>query len=326
MTERRQSIVIQLILVGIFLLAVGYLGQVGWALRPTPLPTPTPTPTPLPTPTPTPTPTPMLFEGARAYAHVVTLQKFGPRLPGSEAAGRARLYVRRYLTALGWRVEEQRFTYRQVRLVNLVARRGQGPVVILAAHYDSRRLADRDPSLSGRRRPVPGANDGASGAAVLLELARVLRWDESRYAVWLYFFDGEDQGGIEGWPWSVGARHAAQTLPQDVKVAAVVVLDMVGDADQQFYWERNSDRALREDLWRVAKGLGYGDVFIPQEKYTIIDDHLPFREKGIPAVDVIDFDYAYWHTTADTADKVSATSLERVGRVVAAWVEATFGR
>ncbi len=318
MTEKQKSLIVQLILVGIFLLAVGYLGRVGWALRPTPPPTPTPTPTFTPLPSPTPTPTPSHFDGARAYEHVKAQVAFGPRVPGSDASARARAYMRAVLLRAGWQVTEEPHTYKGTPVVNLVARRGKGPILIIGAHYDSRRFADRDPDPTQREKPVPGANDGASGVAVLLELARVLRWDEARHAIWLYFFDAEDQGNIDGWPWSVGATFAAQQAPPAVE--AVVILDMVGDRDQQFYLERNSDPQLRATIWQVAQRLGMEHVFIPEEKYSIVDDHLPFIRVGIPAVDVIDFDYTYWHTTADTADKVSATSLERVGRVIQAWV------
>ena len=323
MTEKRKSLLIQLILVGIFLLAVGYLGRVGWALRPTPPPTPTSTPTstptPLPTPTPTPTPTPARFDGARAYEHVKALMAFGPRVPGSEASARARAYMRDVLLRQGWQVVQEAHTYKGVSVVNLVARKGRGPITIIGAHYDSRRFADRDPDPQKRKEPVPGANDGASGTAVLLELARVLKWDESSGAIWLYFFDAEDQGNIDGWPWSVGATFAAQQVPR--AVTAVVIVDMVGDKEQQFYLERNSDPKLLAEIWHVAARLGLENVFIPKEKYTIIDDHIPFINVGIPAVDIIDFDYPYWHTTADTADKVSPRSLERIGWVVQTWVE-----
>lgn len=313
----------EVVLVALFLLSLAYLGRVGWSMRPTPPPSPTPTPTPTVTPTPTPAVPP--FDGQRAYQHVVAQVELGPRVPGSEASARARAYFRRHLEAAGWEVEEEAFTYRGTRLVNLVARRGSGPVVILGAHYDSRPRADRDQDPARRQDPVPGANDGASGAAVLLELPRVLRWDEARVAVWLYFFDGEDSGNIDDWTWAVGASHAAASLPPDRKVEAMVLLDMVGDADQQFYWEGNSDPNLRAALWDTGGQLGYRSVFVPEVKYTIMDDHVPFVRRGIPAVDIIDFDYAYWHTTADTADKVSAESLARVGRVVALWLEATYG-
>jgi Zn-dependent M28 family amino/carboxypeptidase len=102
---------------------------------------------------------------------------------------------------------------------------------------------------------------------------------------------------------------------------AVVVVDMVGDADQNIYLEGNSTPALRQEIWDVAGALGYQAHIIPQPKHTIIDDHIPFLERGIPAIDIIDFDYSYWHTTADTADKVAPLSLERVGRTLEVWLE-----
>jgi Zn-dependent M28 family amino/carboxypeptidase len=107
-----------------------------------------------------------------------------------------------------------------------------------------------------------------------------------------------------------------------IRPQAVVVVDMVGDADQNIYYERNSDPELSVELWAVAADLGYSDSIIPQPRHTIIDDHLPFVEQGIPSVDMIDFDYPYWHTLEDTADKVSPTSLERVGRTLEVWLEA----
>ncbi|MDI7275078.1 MAG: M28 family peptidase, partial [Anaerolineae bacterium] len=122
-----------------------------------------------------------------------------------------------------------------------------------------------------------------------------------------------------GWPWSVGARHLADTLTDPP--AFVIVVDMVGDTDQQLYWEVSSTPWLRQRLWSLAEELGYGQFFTPSEKHHLADDHTPFLERGIPAVDIIDFDYPPWHTTADTPDRVSAASLERVGRVVECLLE-----
>ncbi len=102
---------------------------------------------------------------------------------------------------------------------------------------------------------------------------------------------------------------------------AMVLVDMIGDADQQLYYEGNSNFALRGRLWAIAAELGFGDAFIPQLKYTMIDDHVPFARRGIPAVDIIDFDYPYWHTVEDTADKASPDSLYRVGRTLEVWLE-----
>jgi Zn-dependent M28 family amino/carboxypeptidase len=111
----------------------------------------------------------------------------------------------------------------------------------------------------------------------------------------------------------------------EVRPTAVIVVDMVGDADQQLYYEGNSHPVLRQTLWQIAAGLGYGEVFIPQLKYTMIDDHLPFAQRNIPAVLIIDFDYPYWHTTEDTADKASPESLHRVGHTLQVWLEEHLG-
>ena len=257
------------------------------------------------------------FAGEIAYGHVLEQHEFGPRPVGSEAGRLTAEYIVRELEKHGWATELQRFGFRGVVGTNVIASKGEGPLYILGAHYDTRSLADRDPVDPSQ--PVPGANDGASGVAVLLELARVLALDRGGAEVWLTFFDAEDQGRINDWPFSVGASHMAEHLA--VHPQAVVVVDMIGDADQQIYFERNSDEGLMRALWAVAADLGYLTSFIPSYRYSIIDDHIPFRERGFTVVDIIDFDYPYWHTTEDTPDKVTPESLERVGRVLEAWLE-----
>jgi len=258
------------------------------------------------------------FDGQKAYAHVLAQVAIGPRPTGSPQGWATGDYIIEQLKALGWTVETQEFVFRGVKGRNVIGKAGRGPVVILGAHYDTRPVADQDPDPAKRQQPIRGADDGASGVAVLLELARVLNREALDREVWLAFFDAEDRGRLDGWPFSVGARQMAQTLT--VKPQAVVVVDMVGDADQTIYYENNSDPELSARIWAVAAQLGYGDYIIAQPKYTIIDDHLPFKEQGIPAVDMIDFDYPYWHTLADTADKVSPISLERVGRTLETWL------
>ena len=105
----------------------------------------------------------------------------------------------------------------------------------------------------------------------------------------------------------------------------MIVVDMVGDADQQLYYEGYSDPMLRETIWRIAADLGYGDTFITEQRHTLLDDHLPFARLGIPAIDIIDFDYPYWHTVEDTIDKASPDSLMRVGRTIETWLENRLG-
>jgi len=251
------------------------------------------------------------FDGERAYQYALDQCEIGPRPPGTEAGWATGDYIITQLEASGWQVDTEEFEYRGVRLRNIVGKLGQGPVVILGAHYDTRPVADRDREHANQ--PIIGGNDGASGVAVLMELADVLAQQELEYEVWLAFFDGEDSGNLEGWPFCVGSSYMAEHLA--VEPACVIVVDMVGDTKQELYYERHSDPALRERLWAIAAELGY-EEFIPEVGRSIMDDHVPFVNAGIPAVDIIDPDYPYWHTIEDTCDKVSAESVERVGRVL----------
>ena len=257
------------------------------------------------------------FDGERAMQDVLYQTSLGPRTPGSAAHAQVVEWLQVELQAAGWQVNFQEAAALGHPIQNIIARRSNAPPqILLAAHYDSRMIADRDPDPARRAAPVPGANDGASGVAVLLELARTLPLDT--VPLWLVFFDAEDNGGIPGWDWLLGSRAFVSALTE--KPQAVVIIDMIGDADLNIYLEMNSNPRLAAEVWEQAAALGYDEVFIPTQKYRILDDHIPFIEAGIPAVDIIDFDYPYWHTTADTADKVSAQSLQIVGETLWAWV------
>ncbi|MFO7697536.1 MAG: M28 family peptidase [Anaerolineae bacterium] len=262
------------------------------------------------------------FSGARAMTHVRRLVRMGTRAVGTEGNLEAREYIVSQVERYGWVVERDCFAHNGVNLCNLIAKRGEGPIVLVGSHFDTRPVADRDPT--DRTLPVPGANDGGSGTAVLLELARTLDPDKTAGTqVWLTFFDGEDSGDLGGWDWAVGANHLAQRLtnePQN-RVEYVIVVDMIGDEDQQIYYEWSSSLWLKEELWGLAAELGYGNVFVTTHKHHVIDDHSPFLKIGIPAVLLIDFDYPYWHTLDDTADKLDASSLQRVGHVLKTWLE-----
>ena len=257
------------------------------------------------------------FDGEKALQYVQYQTSLGPRTPGSQAHEQVVKWIRDELASAGWQAEVQEAARMGHPIQNVVARRSdQPPQIILAAHYDSRLAADRDPDPGKRSAAVPGANDGASGVAVLLELARVLSGDS--LPVWLVFFDAEDNGDLPGWDWRLGSRAFVTALDQ--KPGAAIILDMIGDADLNIYFEKNSDARIAAQIWAQAARLGYGEAFIPVPKYSILDDHIPFIQAGIPAVDIIDFDYPYWHTTADTADKVSAGSLQAVGETLLAWI------
>jgi len=208
-------------------------------------------------------------------------------------------------------------------LHNLIARRGTGsPYLLLGAHYDSRLLADQDADPALRVQPVPGANDGASGVAILMALGSALPVDAPG-TIELVFFDGEDNGNIPTWDWLLGSRAFVEHLQQAPDAA--IILDMVGDRDLNLYQEKNSTPWLVNSIWQQAKNLGLGDVFIPHLKYAMLDDHTPFLQAGIPAVDIIDFDYPAWHTTGDTLDKVSQESLFAVGQTMLMWITASDG-
>lgn len=257
------------------------------------------------------------FDSSRAYADVQMQVSFGPRIPGTSGHNQLIEWLHAELQPIGWMVEIHKSERMGHAIYNIIAKRNDdAPQIILGAHYDTRMIADNDPDLTKRSESVPGANDGASGVAVLLELARSL--PDDTVPVWLVFFDTEDNGRIEGWDWILGSRAFVEEIP--VRPEAVVIVDMIGDADLNIYLEKNSDVAIRAEIWSTAERLGYGEQFINTEKFSMLDDHTPFLEAGIPAVDLIDFDYPYWHTTQDTPDKVSAESLQAVGDTLWHWI------
>lgn len=262
-----------------------------------------------------------LFNQSRAFHDVEYQLSLGPRVIGSSAHEELIKWATTELNKVGWEVRLQTFNWAGEHITNIIATRNANtseyPWIILGAHYDSRFFADRDSDMVGQKSPVPGANDGASGVAVLLEIARTLPSDLGKN-IWIILFDAEDNGGIPGWEWIIGSSAFAANLVSSPD--AVVIVDMVGDADLNIYMERNSNQQLLDQIWGTAEDLGYHQ-FIHEYKYQIHDDHIPFAQIGIPAVDIIDFDYPYWHTTQDTLDKISPDSLGAVGEVLLAWLK-----
>lgn len=257
------------------------------------------------------------FNAERAYRDVEYQLSLGPRIPGTLGHDQILDWMQSELESSNWQVERQELTINGKKIINLIASRGAGEYILLGAHYDSRIFADHDPEPALKNDPVPGANDGASGVAVLLELARTLPVDPPG-AIKLVFFDAEDNGGIDDWDWILGSRAFVRELVN--KPSAAIIVDMIGDADLEVYYERNSDVILMEQIWQQARNLGYENIFIPEYRHSMLDDHTPFIEAGIPAVDLIDFDYPYWHTTSDTLDKVSPESLKAIGDTLTAWL------
>ncbi len=245
----------------------------------------------------------------------------GPRTPGSEAHAKFIEQTVGMLEAEGWTVRCEEEHYRGKTVRNITADRGSentsGKWIVVGAHYDSRITADQENLTANQKHAVPAANDGASGVAVLLGLAKTLTKDTNK-RITLAFFDAEDQGRVMGWPdWCLGSRLLAEQYGAlERKPDAVIVIDMIGDADLNIYREQNSDPALTDELFAIAAKQGFSKQFINEPKYTMYDDHVPFIEQSIPAADLIDFDYPWWHTLGDTADKLSEESLQAVYNVL----------
>ena len=270
------------------------------------------------------------FDGQRALQYVATQLEFGPRVPNTDGHRRAGDWLLLQLRERADSVEAQAFRHvtrdgDTLRLRNFIARFRPEVTerVVYLAHWDTRPFADKSANLAQQRLPVPGANDGASGVAVLLGVGdALLRQPPAHFGVDLVFVDGEDYGDF-GTQTDVllGAARYAQSVADASRPLFAVVWDMVGDRDLQIFQEYNSAARAPEivdRLWRVAEELGYGRTFRPTVGYTVTDDHLPLLDAGIRAIDVIDMDYPYHHTTEDTLDKVSAESLQRVGDVAVA--------
>jgi glutaminyl-peptide cyclotransferase len=314
--QRWLELALLLGLVGILV----WFGMLGYAFVPKP-PTPTPVPTPLPaaTPAPTATPRPTRFDGGAAYEDVLAQVKIGPRPACSDAARQTGDYIAAELRQAGWQVEYQNFTYMGMTCRNIYGKAGQGALVMLTTHYDTRPVADNDPDPAKRNDPVVGANGSASGVAVLLELARSTDPAQLANEVWLAFFDAGDSAGVDGWAAAAGAQYAAAHLhvrPQDV-----INVQMVGDVQQQIYQDTASSPQLTDRVWAIANRLGYGAHFPREAKWTLTDDHTPFAEQDIPALTITAHDYSAWATTHDTTNRVVSGSLERVGRVLQAFLE-----
>lgn len=247
----------------------------------------------------------------------------GPRVPGTDAHARAIAYFQAELGRYAPEVTLERFSVRDgartLKLTNVVAvfNRGKGDPAMVAAHWDSRPRAEQDPHPEHRQQPIPGANDGASGAAVVLELARALKASPPPREVRLVLFDGEDWGETPGTMF-YGSREYVRRHQGDLP-AWGLLLDMVGDKDLVILREAYSEQragALVDRVHQAARALGHGSKFPDRGGPAVEDDHLPFLEAGVPFVDLIDFDYPHWHTVHDVPEHCSGESLEAVGNVV----------
>lgn len=265
------------------------------------------------------------FNGGRAFEDLKRLVAFGPRPVGSEALAESREWIERQLRQSGAQVEEDSFEAStpagNFPMVNVVGKfHGLRPqVVMIAGHYDTLR---RDNFT------FVGANDGASSAAFLIEMARVLGQRKNALTYWLVFFDGEE--ALRQWSESdsrYGSRHLVQKLSASGelgRIQVMILVDMIADAKLDIRRDQNSTPWLRDMVFNCAKRLGYERYFLASST-AIDDDHTPFVNAGVSAVDLIDYDYgpgnSYWHTANDTVEHCSPLSLTIVGRVVLGTLE-----
>ncbi|MDQ2986472.1 MAG: M28 family peptidase [Armatimonadota bacterium] len=275
---------------------------------------------------PNPTPEqPILTDGAKAFELLKAQVAFGPRYPGSEGHRKCLEWIVAESKKYTDKVVKQEFSHKwsangfDVKMTNVIATMdfGAKKTVLLLAHWDTRPTADQEWESRDAQKPVLGANDGASGVAVLLDLMRAFKETPPPVNVIFLFTDGEDLGpGLD--EMFLGAAHYAKNLPTP-KPNYGILLDMIGDNDLRIPVEPNSlDAApdLVKRFYANAKAIGLGATFPTEQQGSIYDDHLPLIAAGVPTMDLIDFSYPHWHTLADTVDKCSAESLGKVGKAV----------
>ena len=278
----------------------------------------------------------LYFDGNSAFNWLEAQCEFGPRNPGSQGYYNCKEFFIKNLMEFSDTVFVQNFTYTELRennaydLSNIIAqfKVDSEKHILLGAHWDTRPWADQDLNPSNRFTPIIGANDGASGVAVLLELAKMFKSKPPPVNVSIVLFDGEDMG-VEGIndSWAKGSLYFAEHLPIQ-KTDYGIILDMIGDSNLEIPIERNSYRVapgLMTELWELAEKLKLS-AFQNKLGYDIYDDHIPLWElAGIPTIDLIDFNYPnqrinYWHTLNDIPQNCSPESLGQVGRLLTNYI------
>ena len=269
------------------------------------------------------------FDGVRAYEILKKQCDFGPRYPGSKAHEATAGYIKSQIVQYADSSTNQRFSYtttkgKTLELTNIYAIfcPDASRFVLLCAHWDTRPTADEEVDPLKRSKPILGANDGASGVAVLLELARIFHEKKPEVGVVMAFFDGEDYGPGEK-DMYLGAKEFAKTwktvFGKQINIEYGVLLDMIGDKDLELPREYESTKKapkIVDKVWAAARKAGHGCIFKDEIGFSIMDDHIPVNGAGIKCIDVIDFNYAYWHTLDDTPDKCSVKSLQAVGETI----------
>ncbi len=268
------------------------------------------------------------FDGQRAFSYIEKQVSFGPRVPDTDNSRRCREYLIEFFDSLGAKTDTMEFphndkiTGKAMTMVNVLASfdaAGEGAKrYLFAAHYDSRPRAEYDPDTTKRGEWIDGANDGASGVAVLMELANLLSQQPLNVSIDFALLDGEDYG--RPGDLSEYCLGAKDMILRDIKgkYEWAIIVDLIGDKDLRIPREANSQKYfpdLNNQVWNIAKELGE-TAFVDTVGTPIYDDHLSFMTIKLPAIVIIDFNYKYWHTTHDTPDKCSPQSLRAVGNVL----------
>ena len=256
------------------------------------------------------------FDGNRAWEDLRQIVAIGPRPAGSPALEATRKYIRTQLAAANVRVADQAWDDRTplgpVRMVNLIATipGARKERIVIAGHYDTKLFRDVQ---------FVGANDGGSSAAFLIELGRALSTRKNALTIELLFLDGEEAVlEWQGTDHTYGSRHYVDAGRRDrslSSIKAMLLVDMIADRDLKFKKDTNSTPWLTNLIWDAARRANVTSYF-PGESTAVEDDHLPFIEAGVPAVDIIDLEYAAWHTPEDTLESISPKGLQVVGDVI----------
>ena len=278
------------------------------------------------------------FSPDSAYAYVERQVAFGPRVPGTPAHSACGDWLVATLKDFGADVTEQKTTLttfdgQKIPMRNILGRFNPDADdrILLLAHWDCRPWADNDPDPANHKTPVDGANDGASGTGVLLEIARSVANNTGDKGIDILLCDAEDWGTENNdESWAMGARYFAANLPDEgYSPSAAILLDMVGAPDATFmreYYSQLSAPALADEIWAAAHSLGYQDMFLNRLGSAVNDDHIELIKAGIPAIDIIDYRegsgfYSGWHTTADNMGSISKETLGKVGRVLETYLK-----
>lgn len=280
------------------------------------------------------------FDGERAMGYLRKVCELGPRMSGTPAMRKQQELIRKHFEDLGASVRAQNFDGKQVTVTKAVPMTNlivsffpdRERRIILCSHYDTRPIADQEPDPRKWREPFVSANDGGSGVAFLMEMGNHMKDFPTKVGVDFVFFDGEELIFVKDGPkkdrYFLGSEYFAQKwfkTPGKCDYTAALLLDMIAGKQIHFPVEVNSyhrARRLCEEIWSIAKDQN-AKAFDWRQGHEVLDDHIELQHVGIPAVDIIDFDYPHWHKLADTPENCSGASLEQVAKVLSVWLQRT---